>query len=206
MARRRIAVTGTAEGRIRVFYLGDDRCTCHASQMRRFVIACAIVLGLAYVIGIPLFLRNGDDGSLPKGADAIVALAGSDNALPAAQTLVGGGIAPILVVSAERNGGDKARARACRAKASDVVCIYAGPFSSVGEAQAISQLAKRRNWDTVVLVTSDYETFRAGRSFRRCGNYRVATYGVDEPWWRTAIGIPLEWVKLAVTETVRRNC
>ena len=174
--------------------------------MRRFVIGCAIVLGLAYVIGIPLFLRNGDDGSLPKGADAIVALAGSDNALPAAQTLVGGGIAPTLVVSAERNGGDKARSRACRAKASDVVCIYAGPFSSVGEAQAISQLAKRRNWDTVVLVTSDYETFRAGRSFRRCGNYRVATYGVDEPWWRTAIGIPLEWVKLAVTETVRRNC
>jgi uncharacterized SAM-binding protein YcdF (DUF218 family) len=206
MARRRIAVTGTADGRIRVFYLGDDRCTCHASPMRRFVIACAIVLGLAYVIGIPLFLRNGDDGSLPKGADAVVALAGSDNALPAAQTLVGGGIAPTLVVSAERNSRDKARAHACRAKANDVVCIYAGPFSSVGEAQAISQLAKRRNWDTVVLVTSDYETFRAERSFRRCGDFRVATYGVDEPWWRTAIGIPLEWVKLAVTETVRRNC
>jgi len=51
-----------------------------------------------------------------KGADAVVALAGSDNTLPAAQTLVGGGIAPTLVVSAERNGNDKARARACRAK------------------------------------------------------------------------------------------
>jgi uncharacterized SAM-binding protein YcdF (DUF218 family) len=174
--------------------------------MRRFLIACAIVLGLGYVIGIPLFLRHGDDDSLPKGADAVVALAGSDNTLPAAQTLVGGGIAPTLVVSAERNGNDKARARACRAKSDDVVCIYAGPYSSVGEAQAISQLAKRRNWDTVVLVTSDYETFRAERSFRRCGDFRVATYGVDEPWWRTVIGIPLEWVKLAVTETVRRNC
>ena len=174
--------------------------------MRRFLIACAIVLGLGYVIGIPLFLRHSDDDSLPKGADAVVALAGSDNTLPAAQTLVGGGSAPPLVVSAERNGNDKARARACRAKSDDVVCIYAGPYSSVGEAQAISQLAKRRNWDTVVLVTSDYETFRAERSFRRCGDFRVATYGVDEPWWRTVIGIPLEWVKLAVTETVRRNC
>ena len=174
--------------------------------MRRFLIACAIVLGLGYVIGIPLFLRHSDDDSLPKGADAVVALAGSDITLPAAQTLVGGGIAPTLVVSAERNGNDKARARACRAKSDDVVCIYAGPYSSVGEAQAISQLAKRRNWDTVVLVTSDYETFRAERSFQRCGDFRVATYGVDEPWWRTVIGIPLEWVKLAVTETVRRNC
>jgi len=55
-------------------------------------------------------------------------------------------------------------------------------------------------------VTSDYETFRAERAFRRCGDFRVATYGVDEPWWRTVIGIPLEWVNLAVTETVRRNC
>jgi uncharacterized SAM-binding protein YcdF (DUF218 family) len=206
MARRRIAVTGTAEGRIRVFYLGADRCTCHASAMRKFLLGCAIVLGIAYVIGIPLFLRHGDEDSLPKGADAVVALAGSENTLPVAQTLVGGGIAPRLVVGGERNGTDPARARACRAKATDVVCIYAGQFSSVGEAQAISQLAKRRNWDTVVLVTSDYETFRAERSFHRCGNFRVATYGVDEPWWRTAIGIPLEWVKLAVTETVRRNC
>ena len=64
--------------------------------MRRFLIACAIVLGLGYVIGIPLFLRNSDDDSLPKGADAVVALAGSDNTLPAAQTLVGGGIAPTM--------------------------------------------------------------------------------------------------------------
>ena len=87
-----------------------------------------------------------------------------------------------------------------------MICVYAGPYSSVGEAQAISELAKRRHWDTVVIVTSDYETFRAERAFHRCGDFRVATYGVDEPWWRTAIGIPLEWVKLGVSETVRRNC
>ncbi|MCZ7590018.1 MAG: YdcF family protein [Gaiella sp.] len=172
--------------------------------MRRFLIVSVALLALAYAIGIPLFL-GGDDDSLPKGADAVVALAGSDRTLPAAQTLVGGGIAPLLVVSAERNAGD-ARTRLCRAKPSDVICIYAGPYSSVGEAQAVSELAKRRDWDTVVLVTSDYETFRAERAFRRCGNFRVATSGVDEPWWRTAIGIPLEWVKLAVTETVRRGC
>jgi uncharacterized SAM-binding protein YcdF (DUF218 family) len=173
--------------------------------MRRFVLYSLVALGLAYVVGIPLFLGNGDD-SLPKGTDAVVALAGSDNTLPAAQQLIGGGIAPTLVVSAERNGRDQHRRALCKSKAEDVVCIYAGPYSSTGEAKAISELAKRRNWDTIVLVAPDYQTFRAERSFRRCGNFRVATYGVDEPWWRTAIGIPLEWVKLAVTETVRRNC
>jgi uncharacterized SAM-binding protein YcdF (DUF218 family) len=173
--------------------------------MRRFVLYSLVVLGLAYVIGIPLFLGHEDD-SLPKGADAVVALAGSEKTLPAAQQLIGGGIAPTLVVSAERNNRDKRRRSLCRSKADDVVCIYAGPYSSVGEAKAISQLAKRRNWDTIVLVTADYETFRAERSFRRCGTFRVATYGVDEPAWRTALGIPLEWVKLGVTETVRRGC
>src|SRR6478609_9258973 len=75
--------------------------------MRRFLIACAV--------GIPVFLGREDD-SLPKGADAVVALSGSSGTLPAAQTLVGGGIAPTLVVSAKRNSTDKARNRLCRAK------------------------------------------------------------------------------------------
>jgi uncharacterized SAM-binding protein YcdF (DUF218 family) len=173
--------------------------------MRRFLLVGAIVLALAYVIGYLVFDRN-DNDSLPKGADAVVALLGSDGALTNAQTLVGGGIAPTLVVSAERNDPNAKRTRLCRSKAEDVVCVYAGRLSSVGEAQAVSALAKNRGWDTVVLVTSDYETFRAKRAFERCGDFRVATYGVDEPWWRTAVGIPLEWVKLAVSETVRRNC
>ncbi len=173
--------------------------------MRRFVIVCAVVLGLAYVIGIPLFLRH-DSGALPKGADAVVALAGPENTLAAAQTLVGGGsrrrssCRPSAAIAA------RPARRLCRSKPSDVVCVYAGPYSSVREAQAISALATNRGWDTIVLVTSDYETLRAERAFERCGDFRVATYGVDEPWWRTAVGIPLEWVKLAVSETVRRRC
>jgi uncharacterized SAM-binding protein YcdF (DUF218 family) len=172
--------------------------------MRRFLIVCAVGLAAAFVIGVPLFL--GQDDSLPRGADAVVALAGSERVVPAAQTLVGGGIAPMLVVSAERNGRDARRAKLCRSKADDVICVYGGPFATSGEAQAITRLALDRNWDTIILVSADYEQLRLERAFRRCGDFRVATYGVDEPWWNTAIGIPLEWVKLAVSETVRRNC
>ena len=97
-------------------------------------------------------------------------------------------------------------ARLCRKKAKDVVCVYGGPYTTSGEAQAISRLADQRGWDTLILVSPDYEQFRLERAFRRCGDFRVATHGVDEPWWSTAIGIPLEWVKLAVSETVRRSC
>lgn len=173
--------------------------------MRRFGLFLVALLVGAYVVGVPLFLGQSDD-PLPQDADAVVALAGSDQILREAQTLVGGGIAPTLVVSADRNARNKRRVNLCRAKQADVVCVYAGPLTTSNEEQAVTRLAERRGWDTLVLVTADYKVFRAERIFRRCGDLRIEASGVDEPWWRTTIGIPLEWVRLAVAETVRRNC
>ena len=133
--------------------------------MRRFVLVCLVVLAAAYAVGVPLFLLS-DDDALPEGADAVVVLSGPDNLLPAGQTLVGGGIAPTLVVSASRRGRGDRRVQFCRSEPEDVECVYPGPFSTPGEAQAISALAERRGWDTVVLVTSDYERLVAERVFR----------------------------------------
>jgi hypothetical protein len=70
----------------------------------------------------------------------------------------------------------------------------------------IAQLANNRRWTTLVVVGPDYESFRVERAFRRCPGLTVVVHGVDEPWWRSAIGVPLEWVKLGVSETVRRDC
>lgn len=173
--------------------------------MRRFVIVCLVALGAAYLIGIPLFLMR-DDDPLPSSADAVVLLSGSDRALPAAQALVGGGIANTLVVTTDRSGRDEKRAQLCRVKAEGVVCVAPGQVTTFSEAPAIASLAKRRGWDTLVLVTSRYNLYAAERAMQRCGDFRIVEYGVDEPWWRTAIGVPLEWVKLGLGETVRRGC
>jgi len=173
--------------------------------MRRVVIACAVVLGLAYLIGIPLFLGK-ENQSLPARVDAVVALSSSDEALPQAQKLVQKGLAPILVVSAERSGRNKQRAALCRSKPKHVVCVNADPFTTSSETQVIARLAKDRHWSTLVVVGPDYESFRVGRSFERCPGLTVVMHSVDEPLWRSAIGIPLEWVKLGVAETVRRGC
>jgi uncharacterized SAM-binding protein YcdF (DUF218 family) len=173
--------------------------------MRRFVLVCLVILAAAYVIGVPWFLLT-DDDPLPEGADAVVVLSGPDNLLTAGQTLVGGGIAPTLVVSASRSARGTRRANYCRAEPEDVVCLYAGPFSTPGEAQAISELAQKRNWDTVVLVTTQVDRQLAERVFRRCGDFRAVAGGVDQPWWRDVIGVPLEWLKLGIAETVRRGC
>ena len=173
--------------------------------MRRLLIVSAIVLGLAYAVGIPLFLGQ-DDDPLPPKADAIVVLAGSDRRLPVAQALFGGGLAPTLVVSSDRSGRDPHRASLCRKPPTGVVCVHAGPATTEGEAQAVRELAQRRHWNSIILVTSRYQLFRAGRIFERCVDAKVAEHGVDEPWWRNAIAVPLEWLKLGVAETVRRRC
>ncbi len=171
--------------------------------MRRFLIVCAVVLGLAYVVGIPLFLHN-DDDSLPHNADAVVALSGSDQTLPEAQKLVQQGLAPVLVVSAERRRRSAERTALCRSK--QVVCVNADPFTTSSEPQVVAQLANTRRWKTVVVVSPDYASLRVERAFRRCPGVTVVVHGVDEPWWRSAIEVPLEWVKLGVSETGRRDC
>ena len=122
-------------------------------RVRRFVIVVAVLLGLAYAVGIPAFLER-DDDPLPPSADAIVVLAGSENRLPAAEALFDGGLAPTLVVSADRSGHDAQRAALCRKPPKGVVCIHAGPSTTEGEAQAVGQLVDQRNWDSLILVTS----------------------------------------------------
>jgi uncharacterized SAM-binding protein YcdF (DUF218 family) len=173
--------------------------------MRRLVGLVVLALIIAYAVGVPLFL-NRDDDPLPSSADAVVVLAGSGERLAAGQALIGGGISKTLVISADRSRRDRRRDHLCRSKTPGVICVYPGPISSADEEQAITRLAERRDWDTIVLVTSRYSLFRVERAFRRCGNFRVVAYGVDEPWWRDAIDVPLEWVKLGIAETVRRGC
>src|SRR5262245_51529880 len=136
--------------------------------MRRFAIVVFLALVAAYAIGIPLFLMR-DDDPLPSDADAIVALSGSDNTLPAAQALVGGGIAPMLVVSADQKSRDQQRLQLCRTKPEGLVCVYAGQVTAFREAPAIAALAKQRDWDTIVLVTSRYHLFAARSEERRVG-------------------------------------
>jgi hypothetical protein len=171
--------------------------------MRKALIACAVVLAAAWGLGV-LFLY-GSDESLPSAADAVVVLAGSENNLPEGQKLVGQGLAPTLVVS-QRQSATGATESICKKPAKDVVCVVGGPVVAGGELQAISRIAENRKWDTILVVSPPYQQLRVNRVLGRCSDVRVVGVDVDDPWWRDAIGIPLEWVKLGVAETARRGC
>ena len=174
------------------------------SAVRRFLVVCAVALVAAWVLGVLVLM--GDDDELPNDANAVFVLAGAQGGLQSGQALVGGGIAPMLVVSVDRNARDTRRARVCRNPPDNVFCVVRGPFASGGELQALAKLAKARDWDRVVVVAPSYMSVRIDRVFDRCADARVVQVDADEPWWRDAIAIPLEWVSLAVSETVRRGC
>ena len=174
-------------------------------DVRRFLVVCAVGLVAAWGLGW-LFLMN-DDDELPNDADAVVVLEGSERSLPMGQALVGGGIAPTLVVSTGRNTRDQRRKALCRKPPDDVLCIVRGPFATGGELQAVAKVARNRDWDTVVVVAPSYLSVRLDRVFERCADdARVVQVDVEEPWWRDAIALPVEWVNLAVAETARRGC
>ena len=174
-------------------------------EVRRFLVVCAV--GLVAAWGLGWLLLMNDDDELPNDADAVVVLEGSTATLPTGQALVGGGIAPTLVVSTSRNTTDKRRKALCAKPRDDVLCVVSGPFTTGGELQAIAKVARTKAWDTVVVVAPSYLSLRLDRVFERCADdARVVQVDIEEPWWREAISLPLEWVNLAVAETVRRGC
>jgi uncharacterized SAM-binding protein YcdF (DUF218 family) len=80
------------------------------------------------------------------------------------------------------------------------------PFSTRGEARTIARLARRRNWHSIVVVTSTFHITRADMLFRRCYRGHLWVVGSGSTWWR----LPVEWAsetgKLIVQLTVERSC
>lgn len=153
-----------------------------------------------------LFVWPHDD-ELPERADAIVVLSGSRERLPVGLRLLREGVAPVLVLSAgpEAEEIDPRIAGLCKRRRPPV-CFEADPSSTRGEARAIARLARRRGWDELVVVTSGFHVFRARRVIERC--FRGRLWLTDAPinrWW-LPWAAATESVKLALAETVWREC
>jgi uncharacterized SAM-binding protein YcdF (DUF218 family) len=87
-----------------------------------------------------------------------------------------------------------------------VVCFTAVPFSTVGEARTVTQLAHERGWKSVVVVTSTFHVTRADMLFHRCFHGHLSVVGSSSTWCR----LPEEWAsetgKLIVQLTAERGC
>lgn len=170
-----------------------------------------LVFVAAYAVGGALFLARDDDPV--SRADAVVVLAGGESRLDVGLDLVRDAVAPALVVSEDVSGRDDQRVAFCAdggvdAKLADVevICRKASPFSTRGESRVVAELADRRGWNSLVVVTSRYHLFRAERLIRRCTDAKLAMRGASDGWLRNVVAVPLEWVKLGLAETTRRGC
>ena len=85
-------------------------------------------------------------------------------------------------------------------------CFRASPYSTRGEAETVSRLARARGWHTLVVVTSRYHERRAHMLFRRCTNAKLEFVPAHASVQAFLRNIPLEWGKFAYQLTVQRKC
>lgn len=178
--------------------------------MRRLLFLIVLVLALVYGVGAWLFLGRKDDPLPAHGVDAVVVLAGSRVRLPVALDLIHRHVSRTLVVSEASNDADPARYALCHGPKPNgyrLICQRADPFSTRGEARMTAALATRHHWRSIAVVTSRFHLFRARLIFARCTSAKLVMRGTsaDTLAWK-AMSIPLEWVKLARSVTLRRGC
>jgi uncharacterized SAM-binding protein YcdF (DUF218 family) len=180
--------------------------------VRRLVIAVVMLVTLWLVFAAVVFVWPRANSGAPAHADAVVVLSGGRNSrLDPALKLVERGVAPVLAISSPFEDAKWTKAhRLCRGQDGHlpfkVLCFQAVPYSTRGEAETVSKLARREGWKRIVVVTSMYHVTRARMLFRRCYHDKLWMVGTSSPLkW-----LPEEWAfetgKLLVQTTVERSC
>ncbi len=179
-------------------------------MLRRLIAVPAVLLAAWLVACLVLFVWPPAETGAPAHADAVIVLSGSVERLPPAERLIRDGVAPVLAISSvARTPKWKAALRLCRAgryAGARVLCFEATPYSTRGEAETVTRIARARGWRSLVVVSSTFHLTRAGMLFHRCYNGKLSLVGAPLAWWR----LPAEWAsetgKLLVQATVERGC
>jgi uncharacterized SAM-binding protein YcdF (DUF218 family) len=97
-------------------------------------------------------------------------------------------VAPVLVISNGRDARWQAANQLCASRQRfEVLCPQPDPDTTRGEARMVRDLAARRGWRSVVVVTSTYHARRAQLLLRRCfdGQLQIVAAPPHEQWLRT---------------------
>jgi uncharacterized SAM-binding protein YcdF (DUF218 family) len=176
----------------------------HRRRKPRLGAAAGLAL-LAAVVGLVLRFEVFPSTDEPDRVDAVVVLAGGGERLPAALELLGRGVAPVLVLDPDRPSW---QALCGRTRPYRVLCYQPVPYSTRGEARAVTRFARERGWDSIAIVTSTYHVTRARMLFERCFDGRVAV--VSAGWGGNPLYSAFNTLRDAaatvVALTARRGC
>lgn len=147
----------------------------------------------------------------PGRVDAVLVLAGGDGERETTGIrLARMGVAPVIVFS---DGGrpDTPSARRCllRLDGVRVACLSPRTSSTRGEAKAFAELAERKGWRSVAVVTSSYHLRRASLLVGRCyqGTVHPVAAGMGHSGGLEPVRSALrEGAALLAVRTVQRGC
>ncbi len=115
----------------------------------------------------------------PSADAVIVHGGGSGERINQALGLIGNEAAPVLVVMyGEDIDWVRGSEPLCgQTEPFEVLCPSPEPVTTVGEAQAIGELVAVHDWDSVIIVTTDYHVRRAKTLDQKCTDAEVYAVG-----------------------------
>lgn len=176
-------------------------------------LALVAIVALTWLVGLFVFadrVRGLTPADEPAGADAIVALTGpSAERVNAAIRLLEQGKGERLLISGVNREVRRQELRALTPGSSRLFncCVDLGfeAEDTVGNAREIAAWARRRGYDDLIVVTSDYHMPRSLLEIRsalpgvRLTPHAVSTPSLDDSqWWRAAVTarrMTLEYMK-----------
>jgi uncharacterized SAM-binding protein YcdF (DUF218 family) len=175
--------------------------------IRRAVVVVSVLVLLAVGVVTDRLFVHPRLAPVPPKVDAIIELGGArmDRRDRVALELARTGHAPYLVQSTLADAEGTSR---CLPSVPDVtvLCFHAEPNTTRGEAQWIAEEAARRNWRSVVLVTTPDQAWRARLRATRCftGEVYVATAPLPLRDWPRQL--PYQWAATVKAVTVEQAC
>ena len=145
------------------------------------------------------------DTGMPARVDAIVVLGGDGDRLDLGMQLAREDRAPYLVLSM---GLPWLPPGICtqRVGLATVICFQPNPDTTQGEAEGASRLAKRYGWQSLVLVTTQDQVWRAHLRLQRCYTGKIYGVGSPVPWYRWPYAVAYQWAGTIKAEVFQRGC
>ena len=175
------------------------------NRRRRVVLAALLFLGTVF-IALTARLFVWPDSGVPAHADAIIVFSGEGDRLTVGLELASRGVAPNLVISV--GSPDQAANDRCNRPMAGVTvyCFVPHPGTTQGEARYAAQLADENHWQSLILVTSTPQDWRAHLRTSRCysGKIYVATAPLPRHEWPGAI--VYEWGATLKALLLQRGC
>jgi uncharacterized SAM-binding protein YcdF (DUF218 family) len=172
------------------------------TKWRRAIATCAVIFIILSVVTVHLFVLP--ETGMPAGVDAIVVPGGPGDRVDAALKLVKADRARYLVLSE----GEPIPQQLCGSHIGNatVLCFQPSPDTTQGEAEGTARLARKYGFQSIALVTTPDQLWRAELRFGRC--YSGHIYGMTTPlprgMWPEMIAY--QWAATVKASLINRSC